>query len=264
MLQTIKINEEDYTIKFISNKDKNIIILIQPNDFNNKTYYKYESSLDILQTFKYKYFKTFDTIKECIQDIYELISLKDPKYTFIIDENENILKFNFPVYIGAKIENIEFQMKKFETTEKEIIANLSDKVKVLTKRVEILEKENEQLKQNNILTEILKEFQIIKEAILVPYTIDSKIITNISQINLIKSGIKNINNNKIIFKLIFRGTRDGERAEIFISIATEYQIHYQFFRLQKGIFLEDTLNKNGILLQDVYQILILLYLVWII
>jgi len=38
-------------------------------------------------------------------------------------------------------------LKKFETSEKEIISKLSDKVKVLTKRVEILEKENEQLKK---------------------------------------------------------------------------------------------------------------------
>ena len=57
----------------------------------------------------------------------------------------------------------------------------------------------------------MSEFKIIKEAILLPFTIDSIIITNISNINLIKSGIKNTNNNKIIFKLLYRGTRDGER-----------------------------------------------------
>ena len=211
----IKINEEDYTIKFISNKEKNFIILIQPNDFCNKNYFKYESSLDNLKSLKYKYFKTFDTLNECIQDIYELMSLKDAKYTFIIDENENLLELNFPVNIGAKTENIEIKLKKFETSEKEIISKLSDKVKVLSKRLEILENENEQLKQNKILTDILNEFKIIKEAILISYTIDSTIITNISQINLIKSGIKNTNNNKIIFKLLYRGTRDGERPADF-------------------------------------------------
>ena len=31
----IKINEEDYIIKFISNIEKNFIILIQPKDFCN-------------------------------------------------------------------------------------------------------------------------------------------------------------------------------------------------------------------------------------
>ena len=100
--------------------------------------------------------------------------------------------------------------------------------------MEILEKENEQLKQNNILTDILKEFQIIKEAILVPYTIDSKIITSISQINLIKSGIKNINNNKIIFKLIFRGTRDGERASNFHKHCDGIPNTLSIFQTSKG------------------------------
>ena len=100
------------------------------------------------------------------------MSLKDAKYTFIIDDNENFLKLNFPVNIGAKTKNIEIKLKKFETSEKEIISKLSDKVKVLTKRVEILEKENKQLKKNNVLTDILSEFKIIKEAILVPFIID--------------------------------------------------------------------------------------------
>ena len=99
-------------------------------------------------------------------------------------------------------------------TEKEIISNLSEKVKTLTKRIEILEKENEQLKQNNLVTDLLNEFKMIKEAFLIPYTIDSKIITNFSQINLIKSGIKNAN-NKVIFKLLFRGTRDGQKVADF-------------------------------------------------
>ena len=38
--------------------------------------------------------------------------------------------------------------------------------------MEILEKENKQLKKNNVLTDILSEFKIIKEAILVPFIID--------------------------------------------------------------------------------------------
>jgi len=210
----IKIKEEKYIFKLISNKESNLIILVEPSDISKKAFFKYESSLDNLKSLKYKYFKTFDTINECIQDIYELISSKEAKYVFILDENDNILKFNFSVSIGAKTENIEFKIKKCEMTEKEIISNLSEKVQTLTKRVEILEKENEQLKQNNLVTELLNEFKMMKEAFLIPYTIDSKIITNYSQVNLIKSGIKNTD-NKVIFKLLFRGTKDGQTVADF-------------------------------------------------
>ena len=53
---------------------------------------------------------------------------------------------NFLVNIGAKTEKLKLNWKNLKH-EKEIISKLSDKVKVLTKRVEILEKENEQLKK---------------------------------------------------------------------------------------------------------------------
>ena len=49
---------------------------------------------------------------------------------------------NFLVNIGAKTEKLKLNWKNLKH-EKEIISKLSDKVKVLTKRVEILEKENE-------------------------------------------------------------------------------------------------------------------------
>ena len=55
------------------------------------------------------------------------MSLKDAKKTFIIDDNENFLNLNFPVNIGAKTENIEIKLKKFETSEKKIISKIYDK-----------------------------------------------------------------------------------------------------------------------------------------
>ena len=128
-------------------------------------------------------------------------------------------------------------------TEKEIISNLSEKVKTLTKRIEILEKENEQLKQNNLVTDLLNEFKMIKEAFLIPYTIDSKIITNFSQINLIKSGIKNAN-NKVIFKLLFRGTRDGQKVADFHKYCDGIPNTLSIIQTSKGYIFGGYNEKN--------------------
>ena len=211
----IKIQEKEYILNIILNKDNNLIILVKSIDISNKIYYKFESSIDNLKSLKYKYFKIFDSMSECIQDIYEFLSSKESKFNFVFEENESILSLNFSISIGAKTENLELKLKKLELSEKEIISNLSEKINFLTKKVEILEKENEQFKQNNnLMTNILNEIKRLKEEILIPYTIDSKIITSSSQLNLIKSGIKN-SNNKIIFKLLFRGTRDGDKVSDF-------------------------------------------------
>ena len=63
------------------------------------------------------------------------------------------------------------------------------------------------------LTKLLNKYKL-KNSCLLPD--DSKLITNISQINLIKAGIKNFDNSKKIkLNLLFRASRDGDKISAF-------------------------------------------------
>ena len=155
----------------------------------------------------------FDEIK----DIISFIEGKGRKNELFLskEQQDNIL-------IGFKIsspngneENVNLKLNIEELNDKEIINNLVNKVNSLEKQVETLN--NEVIKNEidieilfNEIKELKKEREIKGNEIF--NNIDSKIV-NYQEINFIADYLKQtplFQNKKIIFNLLYRGTRDGD------------------------------------------------------
>ena len=152
-------------------------------------YYQYQSNLDGLCKIN-KIFSAFDSLEEIKDFLIEFtckkenISLKEESNPNN-DEEENIIieiKYN----IGKIIKTIKFTLSRIISDDKKMI---------------------------KYLTKLLNKYKL-KNSCLLPD--DSKLITNISQINLIKAGIKNFDNSKKIkLNLLFRASRDGDKISAF-------------------------------------------------
>ena len=92
-----------------------------------------------------------------------------------------------------------------------IFVSLNKNIKFILNRIILSDKKMIEylIKKNKILKNIIKSYEnkdVYKE---------SELITNKNQMNLIKSGIKNINSNNLKLKLIYKASRDGDTPEKF-------------------------------------------------
>ena len=100
----------------------------------------------------------------------------------------------------------------------DIIFNQNEKIKEQEIKIKKLDDSLQEYKTNNdLLKQILSEITEIKSKInsLAIFEIDSKIIKNRSQLDLIKNALINIYQKESTFKLLFRASRDGERFSNF-------------------------------------------------
>lgn len=186
--QVLTIDNINYLIN-ISIEKENIFIAAKPVDLEIPFYYQYQSNLDGLCKIN-KIFSVFDSLEEIKDFLIEFtckkenISLKEESNPNN-DEEENIIieiKYN----IGKIIKTIKFTLIRIISDDKKMI---------------------------KYLTKLLNKYKL-KNSCLLPD--DSKLITNISQINLIKAGIKNFDNSKKIkLNLLFRASRDGDTISAF-------------------------------------------------
>ena len=233
---TINKEKENYKIHFgIQGND--LLIKAESENTKNIYYYQYCFTINELQNIS-MIFSMYKAAKEIIA------FLKDLKFE-IEEKNENLLlKFNVFMPNGQN-KLIELVLKKCLLDTNNIIKSLLEKIKSMETNIKNLEeniklektKHNSEikelkdnisnLKENNIRYENenkklweeinkLKESQIIfnnKENAINSF--DSKIIESKDNINFIldyiKQNDKSLNISKI--KLLFRGSRDGERTK---------------------------------------------------
>ena len=206
----ITLENIDYLMQISIEKD-NIILSAKPVDPNIPFYYIYQSNLEDLYKIN-KIFLIFESLEEIKEFLIEFISKKE-NISFIEDSNTNEeeeekiiieIKYN----IGKIIKSIKFTLYRIISDEKKMI-------KYLTKLLHKYKPKNSQI---------------------LPY--DSKLITNISQIDLIKTGIKNFDNSKKIkLTLLFKASRDGDTISAF---------HNKVDGISPTISLIQTKNNNYI------------------
>ena len=166
----------------ISIGNDTINISLKPVDKEIPFYYNYESTLEDLGKTN-KIFAVFNNLEEVKKFLYFFVSKKEN--IKINEENDEKIIIQINYLLGPINKSLEITLEKKITDDKKMI-------KYLTKLLNVYKM------NSNILQ------------------YDSKLITNISQIELIKTGIKNYDNSKKIkLSLLFRASRDGDTIKAF-------------------------------------------------
>ena len=165
--QVFTLENIEYSI-IISLENDNIIISAKPIKPDYPFYYEFKSNLEGLRKIN-NIFLLFDSLQE-IKEFLDEFSTKKENISLLEsntneDEEENII-LNIKYNIGKKIKNIKFNLIMIITDDKKMIKYLTQKLK--QRKIDDKSKDS-----------LLSLFD------------SSKLITDISQINLIKSGIKN-------------------------------------------------------------------------
>ena len=166
----------------ISIGNDTVNISLKPVDKEIPFYYNYESTLEDLGKTN-KIFAVFNNLEEVKKFLYFFVSKKEN--IKINEENDEKIIIQINYLLGPINKSLEITLEKKITDDKKMI-------KYLTKLLNVYKM------NSNILQ------------------YDSKLITNISQIELIKTGIKNYDNSKKIkLSLLFRASRDGDTIKAF-------------------------------------------------
>ena len=185
---TITIEYIDYNL-IISIDNNKIKISLKPIDEEIPYFYNYESNLEDLKKIN-KVFYVFDSLEEVKTFLNDFASKKE----------------NIKLIDNCKNEN--------ENREK-IIIQIKYSISTINKSLNItLEKKiTDEKKMIKYLTRLLNFYK--KDSFFIP-THNSKLLTNISEIELIKTGIKNYDSSKKMkLNLLYRASRDGDSAKAF-------------------------------------------------
>ena len=166
----------------ISIGNDTINISLKPVDKEIPFYYNYESTLeDLVKT--NKIFAVFNNLEEVKKFLYFFVSKKEN--IKINEENDEKIIIQINYLLGPINKSLEITFEKKITDDKKMITYLTKLLNVY--------------KMNSNIAQY-----------------DSKLITNISQIELIKTGIKNYDNSKKIkLSLLFRASKDGDTIKAF-------------------------------------------------
>ena len=188
--QVFTLENIEYSIQ-LAIINENIIISVKPIKPDFPFYYEFKSNLEGLCKIN-KVFLIFDSLQEIKEFLTEFTSKKENVSLLDSYTNENeeeYITINIKYNIGKINKSIRFNLIMVITDDKKMI-------KYLVKK--------------------LKQIKIDKTMESFGSLFDSKLITDISQINLIKSGIKNLDNSKKIkLTLLFRASRDGDSISAF-------------------------------------------------
>ena len=199
----IKFNEKVYNINFnFTNEEMELTIndtKTQSNPFFSNSF-----TLKQLQNLN-NYFKMFDKMDDVITNLINLF--EENKFKLLINDKSIIIDFFPGIIIKGEI---KFILNLREKTTNEKINDLTILTSSILKRLDILEKENSELKEKvRELTNKLNEYTHPKET---DFFQDSVILSKKKDIetmlNMMNKKIKSV-------ALLYRGTRDGDNPRNF-------------------------------------------------
>ena len=236
-----QIDNISYNIKLgkIFNKEEELIIMIKEENIISSGYY--QISLPLGELYKIsKCFRFFDTIDETIESLKDIINDKKINIKKNNDSLELIMKLNKG---GKGEEEVNLKLSKNNLETAKIIDYLIEQMNEMKK--EIYNNKKEIQKINDIIQKYLSDKFILDG-------IDSKILKNNEELNLISNRIKNtdlLKNKKIKYELLYRGSRDGMTPSFFHQKCNGICPTISIIRTSKGLkfggYTEKTWENNS-------------------
>ena len=197
--------QNNYKLSIGASNNSNYLV-IELTENTKSIYKKYKTQLTLSDLIKKsKSFKMCDNINECITLIKKLYQ---EKLMTVIPMEKN-MKIHFNEFMLSKEFDILLEAKKIEP--KEIIEQLSNKVKQLEEKIEDLEKWKKEVETK--INGYVENKQLVE--------IDSKIINKKEEIKFLEKSLKKndpiLNKKKIEFKLLYRASKDGDSCSTFHS-----------------------------------------------
>ena len=183
MITPLKNKEKLFEVISNTNKHYFIKILNKVNSILISCYYQkeitkteYESEFDINYLKKVKLFSIYDSIDECLDEIFAGIDTNKN----IINENSNNIILTIPLN-NIKYKEIKFEIKEKEKNDKQKLEELFTIINLQQKEIVNLKSENSNLKEKiNKIENDIKDLLQFKNEIMEErkISIDSNIINN--------------------------------------------------------------------------------------
>ena len=239
-----KLDNIIYTVKI--GKMKEYLVINVTNESNIKIHYTSYFTLDELKNIS-KSLRYYDNIKDIISVMEEKMKTNE---IFLKKEN-SIISIEFKILSpNGKIENISLELKPQEKSDKEIISILVKKVGDLETKVQNLESKINQYddilnilsKNKKNISSLFADNNIMKNKMdKIEDKIEKKVIdsniTNINDIDFIINRLKQspiIYNKNFNFKLLYRGTRDGDDTKKLFKMCEKKQNIIIFMKSEQG------------------------------
>ena len=215
------IDKDNFNLKIFEGKNSIIFHARLINDLS-ETLYTEETDFEEFHNLN-RFFKQYSTIDELFTLLFETLEENEILMTKI----ENRIKLSFMVEARRKTEEVSFFLKPEKPNTDNIALNLCDKVKELERKINEKDKVIENLKEEiKKIKDELKEdksqnsrnqkdmmdlLQLVRKGL----AIGSQII-KYNEFNFIESAVrKALGKNIKYYRLIFRASRNGYRAENF-------------------------------------------------
>ena len=229
-----------YIFTFKNIKSTSLLIEALFDDGIVKTFFESEFTLEKIK--ENKAFISYDTIDDILEELFPLI---DENKISLFEKEENQIKFIFDLPF-RKYKTMEFLISEKKKTSDAKIDELYDIIIKQNKEIKDLKtKLNDATNELKIMAEQISKLEIEHEKVLKKKKYEDNIIVDgksdifnsLDEIDFIIARLRsdrNLVNKKIIMKLLFKATRDGQHCSKFHSKCDGKVQQLVFVKTTKG------------------------------
>lgn len=214
-------DKQNFIVKIIKGEKSIIFNAKIENDIGNILYTE-ETDFEEFTKLN-RFFRQYDSVEDLFTDLFQTLEEKE----MVICKKANNVKFTILVETRGKQEEVAFYLKPDKPNTEDITFNLCDKVKELEEKLnekekaiedlkeEIKDLRNDMIKEYNQNSQVEKEMKDLLHQVRKGIAIGSQII-RYDEFNFIEGAVrKTMNKNVKFFNLLYRGSRNGFRAQDF-------------------------------------------------